>query len=113
VTDSPVPIPSDMTTILLAVQDDEIIRKAIRVTALKALQRANEMLDVGSLATRTTVIRSIMPALVKTLERKETDDELTELRRQIVELMEEIRRGAIIPELPQPPDEVYTDVPRS
>lgn len=79
--------------LIRALESDEIIRRAIRFTAVKALQHANEMLDRGSVANRVTVIRSMMPALVKTLERKETDDELKQLKAELHDLMAEVRSG--------------------
>lgn len=103
--------PPDMTTLLMAAaQDDEIVRKAVRMLAMKVLDRADYLLEEGSPATRITVIRAIMPALVKTLEKKQDDDELAELRKVLNEVRDELRTGpTTIVRIPGPPV-VPTDV---
>lgn len=103
--------PEDSLDLLIAaLGDDETIRRAIRYTAVKALKHANDMLDRGSVANRVTVIRSMMPALVKTLERKETTDELNHLKEELHALMAEVRggteaseaMGVVEPDTPRP-----------
>lgn len=92
------PIKSDDTLLPLlirAAEDDEVVRKAVRMLAIKVLDRADFLLTEGSPATRITVIRAIMPALVKTLEKQQDDNELEELRKTLNEVRDELRSGPV------------------
>lgn len=103
-----------MDVLFAALEDDEVIRRAIRYTAVRALEHANEMLSHGSVANRVTVIRSLMPALVRTLDRKETDDELSKLKTDLHDLMAEMREGVKgLTPLPEDLTDIPEDTPRA
>lgn len=88
----PIPVSPDLSALLsLAAQDDELVRSALRILALEVLNESHRLLIEGSTTTKITVMRAIIPALVRTLEKKQDEDELTQMRAKMEEMMAELR----------------------
>lgn len=88
--------PSDPVARMLAeaAEQDETIKKAVRKLAFESILEAHNLLSAGSPATRLSVIRSLLPALVRSLEKTDEHDNTRELQKQLSDLMEEMRTGA-------------------
>ena len=79
--------------VTLAAEQDEVIKQAVRKLAFEVVHEAHKMLHQGSPATRLSVIRSLLPSLVRSLEKQEDQDQNIELQKQLAELMKEVRDG--------------------
>lgn len=77
-----------------AAAQDEIVKQAVRKLAFEVVHEAHKLLNQGSPATRLSVIRSLLPALVRSLEKTDEGDSNKELQNQLAGLMDEIRSGA-------------------
>lgn len=84
----------DLTSTLISTaSDDQEVRAKVKELALKALDEVEDILDHGTPAVKTTVLRSFVPALVREMNKKKEDDEIQELKAQMAELIKEMRSG--------------------
>lgn len=77
-----------------AAKQDEVIKLAVRKLAFEVVYEAHNLLSSGSPATRLSVIRSLLPALVRSLEKTDQEDSTATLQKELASLMDEIRTGA-------------------
>lgn len=77
-----------------AAAQDELVKQAVRKLAFEVVHEAHKLLNQGSPATRLSVIRSLLPALVRSLEKQDEGDSNAKLQKELADLMGEIRTGA-------------------
>lgn len=93
------------------VTDDAEIRSKVGRFVKLAISVAEHDLRTGSPAVRATLIRSVVPAMVKAMTVDDSPDEHAELRAQFSDLMAEIRQGVYNPAPPEPEVDVPVDAP--
>lgn len=94
-----------------AAAQDEIVKEAVRKLAFEVVHEAHKLLNQGSPATRMSVIRSLLPALVRSLEKTDEGDSNKELQKQLAELMQEVRSGTKVVLDIQPVNDLEEDTP--
>lgn len=100
--------------ITAAAAQDELVKQAVRKLAFEVVHEAHNLLSKGSPATRMSVIRSLLPSLVRSLEKNEETEGTKELQKQLGELMAEVRSGAkvVLDVTPHPAPAEDTPYPR-
>jgi hypothetical protein len=88
---------SDPTNIAIeqAVKQDAELAQAARSLATKAISVAMHHLTNGSPKMQLDVVKAIMPAIGRAMADKGEDAELSELRKQLQQLMAEVRGDAL------------------
>lgn len=79
------------TDLVQGIADDEEVKAQTKRLALAVLSEALDLVENGTPQSKHTIIRSLMPALAKGLTRGQESDEIQELRKQMAELLEEVR----------------------
>ncbi len=97
--------------LLDAARHDEVIKQAIRKLAWEVVQESHKLLTTGSPSTKMSVIRTLLPSLVRSLEKTEDADTSTQLRDELASLMSEIRSGAKVVLDIQPATAIEQDRP--
>lgn len=75
------------------VQDDPELRSAVKNLAMKAVERAQFIMDHGTPNLQLSVIKVLMPAVARELAKKEERDDLAVMRAEMKLMMEEMRSG--------------------
>lgn len=68
------------------------LRGRIESLANKALAEMEYIMEYGNPEMKLVLYRSLLPALIKALNKKEENDEILQLRTQMTDLLEEVRR---------------------
>ena len=93
-----------------ALHNDPVIQNRVRELALRSLDECERLIFEGSTPTKMQVMRTLMPAFVKALERSKEDEDIKDLKRQLMDLMTEMRNGPPSEEPEEDPD-LLADVP--
>ena len=94
-----------------ALHNDPVIQNRVRTLALASLDECERLIREGAPPVKMQVMRTLMPAFVKALERSKEDEDIKALKVQLMDLMSEMRNG---PEREEPegdPD-LLADTPR-
>lgn len=75
------------------VLDNPIVKQRVTNLVLHALDVAEEYLTDGTAQTRMTLIKALMPILVRSSKDEQRDDELDEMKREMGRIMEEVRNS--------------------
>lgn len=85
---------NDITEIIAsAASEDQEVRSRVKELAMRVLDEAEDIIDHGTPAIKTTLMRSFIPVLVREMGKKKDDDEIDELKRMMGVMMDEMRRG--------------------
>lgn len=85
-------MPKPLDDLFNVVVDDPDVKAAVKALALEAVQVAREQLGPHMAPqVRAAAMRSVLPALIRSLDRERDNGADDDLRKQVVGLFEEVR----------------------